>query len=416
MLFSTAKLRKALIAILLTTLLLSFSNKCLAQCNGQIDTLSVLNPLHKLGTFPLQKYGIFICYNDTLKVELDGYELMDSQKLYYVYHSETDVLNSLIIDIDTMKTDGFINRNDTLEKLYATAIISNSRSNNWLEDSCTLFSNTVEFYFLAKVGLATQVEPVSDKEYIVRVFIEGGMPEFDSRYKYFLTGDIKDEMYIFEIARFNVESDFGERFSLYIMDSNGCKDSHSYILSSLNHTLPTELISFDGQSEGANHLLKWVTGYETNNDYFLLEVSKNGRDFEVLDSINGAGSTSHTSSYRFIHENVLPGNYTYQLSLVSFDGDIDMIVTFELNSYALHAFPNPTNNKLRFHFNGAQFKNLAIHIFDSTGKKVLSFDKAKIWNTRNDYLVDVYSLKGGIYFAQIWADNFKRVEKFIVEK
>jgi len=230
MLFGILKLHKALLVIFLTALLLPSINKCLAQCNSQIGTLNVLNPQHQ--------DGIFICYKDTLQVELDSYELMDSQQLFYVYHDGADILTSNIIKIDTDKTDGFINLNDTLKMLYLTAIVSDSEFSNWQEDNCTVFSNTVEFYFLSKVHLDIVINPISRKEYNIRVLPMGGMPEFDNRYKYFLTGNINDEIRINEISRFRVEVNFGEKFNLYMLDTNGCTDSYSQILSSFNHSLP----------------------------------------------------------------------------------------------------------------------------------------------------------------------------------
>jgi len=202
---------------------------------------------------------------------------------------------------------------------------------------------------------------------------------------------------------------------LYIIDANGCTtDSYSKILESL-FQFPITLIAFDVQIEGTNHLLKWITGSEINRNYFVLEISKNGGNFEVLDSIKGAGTTSQSNSYSFINENVIPGTHQYRLSQVDFDGAIELIGTLELKSYALLAFPNPTNNNLSFHLGGAQFNNLVIQVFDSSGKKVLGFDEIKIQHYQNDYTIDVSSLTDGIYFAQIWADNFTRVEKFIVE-
>lgn len=407
MLFRKGKLNKALPAIIYTALILVFSNNCFAQCNNQIGTLNVLNPHHK--------DGVFICYEDTLQVELTDYELMDSQKLYYVYHARSNV-NSLIIDVDTTKTDGFINILSTPPKLYVTAVIGNDKPSSWLKDSCTVFSNTVEFYCLDRVNFDIDVDAVSRKEYIVRVQATGGMPEFDNTYKYFLTGNINDVLRIDEIARFNVELSSRETFNMYIIDANGCTTKpYSEVLES-SFQFPITLLSFYAQIEGTNHLLNWATASEINSDYFVLEVSKNGGDFVVLDSIKGAGTTSQTNRYSFINENLIPGTYLYRLSQVDFEGEVELLGVFELESYAVHAFPNPTNNYLSFHFSGAQFNNLEIQIFDSTGKKVLSFNDVKLRYYRHDFTIDVSSLTDGIYFAQIHADNFKRVEKFIVEK
>lgn len=48
-----------------------FTSKTAAQCSSQIGELQVLNDPHEK--------GIFICYNDTAKVAIDDFQLMDSQ-------------------------------------------------------------------------------------------------------------------------------------------------------------------------------------------------------------------------------------------------------------------------------------------------------------------------------------------------
>lgn len=54
-------------------------------------------------------------------------------------------------------------------------------------------------------------------------------------------------------------------------------------------------------------------------------------------------------------------------------------------------------------------------IFDTTGKNVLTFDESEIYKSKYEYIIDVYSLANGIYFAHFKGDNFEGVDKFIKE-
>ena len=84
--------------------------------------------------------------------------------------------------------------------------------------------------------------------------------------------------------------------------------------------LPIELISFGGENIGSSNLLEWSTASEINNDYFLLERSEDGYNWEKVTRVNGAGNSTQILNYRFNdyrYTNVL--NY-YRLSQVDFDG------------------------------------------------------------------------------------------------
>ncbi len=84
--------------------------------------------------------------------------------------------------------------------------------------------------------------------------------------------------------------------------------------------LPVELISFEGHNKGVINELYWETASEKNNDYFILQYSSNGVEWEEVDQINGAGTTSNTQYYSATHRNFEIGINYYRLIQVDFDG------------------------------------------------------------------------------------------------
>ena len=85
-------------------------------------------------------------------------------------------------------------------------------------------------------------------------------------------------------------------------------------------TLPVELLSFEVKRIDAKLVIyKWVTGSEINNDYFEVQTSKNGVDWETIHVIQGAGNSSDVLSYSIRSE---LQNYTYaKLKQVDYNGD-----------------------------------------------------------------------------------------------
>src|SRR5204863_239315 len=73
--------------------------------------------------------------------------------------------------------------------------------------------------------------------------------------------------------------------------------------------------------------LKWTTASELNNDYFTLERSGNGIDFNGLGRITGAGNNNNYQDYYFEDISPLRGINYYRLSQTDFDGRHEQLST-----------------------------------------------------------------------------------------
>lgn len=85
--------------------------------------------------------------------------------------------------------------------------------------------------------------------------------------------------------------------------------------------LPIELMHFGGKNEGEYNQLVWITATEKINDYFTLERSIDGVDWEKVTTVNGAGTTQEKQNYSFNDRGYIKGivNY-YRLSQTDTDG------------------------------------------------------------------------------------------------
>ena len=76
---------------------------------------------------------------------------------------------------------------------------------------------------------------------------------------------------------------------------------------------------------GANPLdnaveLKWTTASEENNDYFTIERSANGLEFEELSRVDGAGNSFEILDYRLLDKRPISGVSYYRLKQTDYDG------------------------------------------------------------------------------------------------
>jgi len=67
-------------------------------------------------------------------------------------------------------------------------------------------------------------------------------------------------------------------------------------------TLPVELIKFSRKSNDYGILLEWATASEVNNDYFEIQRSLDGINFEVIDVVNGNGNSFERIDYDYLDD------------------------------------------------------------------------------------------------------------------
>ena len=84
--------------------------------------------------------------------------------------------------------------------------------------------------------------------------------------------------------------------------------------------LPIELLSFDGTQEHDYNLLKWSTASEQNNDYFLLERSKDGIYWINVNMTDGMGNSNTKTDYLFRDFTFTNDINYYRLTQVDFNG------------------------------------------------------------------------------------------------
>ena len=113
-------------------------------------------------------------------------------------------------------------------------------------------------------------------------------------------------------------------------------------------SLPIELVSFSATSEKGIVDLKWSTSAEINNDYFSIERSKDGVNFEIIDRIKGQGNSNTLTNYSYSDNNPLHGISYYRLRQTDFDGknSTSEIVYVDISKMAslpisMEIYPNP---------------------------------------------------------------------------
>ena len=167
--------------------------------------------------------------------------------------------------------------------------------------------------------------------------------------------------------------------------------------------LPVEFIDFTANCKNNKTLFEWSTATELNNDYFILEQSRDLISFEKIAKIQGNGTTQNTTQYKLPIETEDNGIY-YRLKQVDIDGRINELKTiaFEQNcseDIVSNVFFNTSGN-IEFTYNSTQRNTLTVDLINTTGAQIHS-EPIDTYQHESHYQFGHFkSLPSGVYFIR----------------
>ena len=116
-------------------------------------------------------------------------------------------------------------------------------------------------------------------------------------------------------------------------------------------TLPIKLLSFTAEHDKGVVNVEWKTASEENNEFFTIERTNDGVNYQPIATIPGAGTTLKQSSYSYEDSNPPSGKIYYRLSQTDYDGKSEtfqhvVVDITSSNESSFQIFPNPLKGSL----------------------------------------------------------------------
>lgn len=186
--------------------------------------------------------------------------------------------------------------------------------------------------------------------------------------------------------------------------------------------LPIELLNFTAVGETNKVRLNWRTASETNNNFFTIEKSLNGTDWNTIGIVKGAGNSTQILNYESYDYKPVTGTQYYRLKQSDFDGKYDysksVAVEFKEN-FSFSLYPNPAHANTSVFINiktsAEEDKSILVVVYDITGREIYS--KINILEKENGQITAVdpsMTLSPGIYVISASADNAIYKEKLVI--
>lgn len=366
-----------------------------------------------------------ICENGRMSVDCNGFTLSDHQTLYYLYHTAGDNLSNEDFPLnaeDVVHFGNFLDNTDTLSgKLWVTSFVAQERLNNLPDygDPCFLVSNTIEVDFLDPVEIShtancDEVEGVYEFDLV----ITGGMPQVDNSVQY----DVSSHVYS---GMLNAEQQLtvgpipnGSTYDIFVSDLNYCTAQSSIYMVNCNKILPIELMAFEGEALADGNLIKWITASELENDYFIIQKSEDGINFDDIHQEMGNGTVNITTSYSFIDRNNEGGISYYKLIQTDFDGTTSDMGTIQVERGESQGllitgfYPTISSDIVNFSLINENLINVSLDIINLTGQVEKNYKYLNVESVENQ-MIEIGDLSPGLYYANFQTNNFSDMKVFL---
>lgn len=186
---------------------------------------------------------------------------------------------------------------------------------------------------------------------------------------------------------------------------------------------PVEYLSFEAEPTETGVTVSWATATESNNDFFLVQRSQNGHDWEAIEQVNGAGNSSQPIKYQVVDNQPVLGLSYYRLKQVDLDGAFSVSTVKQINVEALDnleikIYPNPISKTDELYIQIPQRKHLyhlEVILSDLKGQKVFSqtFSESDIYQ-HHGLLGLPMGLESGTYVLMVKSGTARSVQKVMV--
>ena len=182
--------------------------------------------------------------------------------------------------------------------------------------------------------------------------------------------------------------------------------------------LPIELVRFAGECGEGSIELKWTTWTETNNDFFTVERSNNGTDFEVVDVIEGAGNSNQSITYNAVDNLPYGGTSYYRLKNTDFNGKSEYSEIIAVtcgndgNDFNFVNAYDVDHTDIVVEFTASDNEDYTIFLYDAAGRRVLDHSGVGL-DGMNKVRLNSGGLAHGIYIINL-SNNVKNFSKRVL--
>lgn len=187
--------------------------------------------------------------------------------------------------------------------------------------------------------------------------------------------------------------------------------------------LPVDLLKFEALLSEEGIELSWSTASELNNDFFELERSTDGINYEIIAKVEGSGTSNEIKDYYHLDTAPYYGVSYYRLVQVDYDGQYEMFNPISVNNeqfrsgLELTLFPNPTNeSNINIQLaTGDENSPIQLKIFDVMGHLIHTDTLEPTLGISTHAVYVNNRLDLGVYHVVVQQANNQQIQRLIIK-
>ena len=209
--------------------------------------------------------------------------------------------------------------------------------------------------------------------------------------------------------------------------SSGTVDNFSpFTLGALtdDNILPLAFLSFEVKPFENDAILEWTTTGELNHDYFEIQRSFTGKNFEGIGNLQSPTARDDIkSTYAFIDKSVGIENRDayYRLKQINKDGTfsysniekVSWSMKSSENETTFMAYPNPFTDILTLEFSSERQEDLEIALMDMAGRTIKIISQSYKKGNQKVEFSDLQNLARGSYLIQLRSNTTTKAFKVV---
>ena len=206
------------------------------------------------------------------------------------------------------------------------------------------------------------------------------------------------------------------KFQLEAVDNAGAVSLDTVVILETSELLRVKFGTLKARNNHGGILLEWSTLTEYNNDKFDIESGSDGKNFRIIGTVKGAGTSLQPLQYSFNIERVQKDETYFRIRQTSFDGSVSYSAivqrTANTSVISLNLQPNPARHFVHILIENNYEGPVTIKITGLDGQ-VVKMQQAVKQHYNTTAVVEVKDLPKGMYLAEVTMGAATEVRKFI---
>ena len=187
-------------------------------------------------------------------------------------------------------------------------------------------------------------------------------------------------------------------------------DRNEYVLATKGMPLPIELIYFDAVLKNTSMEINWSSATEIDNDYYTVERSTNGTDFEAIEKVAGKINSTEKIDYSITDTKPNKGMNYYRLTQTDMDGKTTtypmVAAEYKVPTVSeVTVYPNPSSgSEFSINITCLAAGTLNVTLFNTEMQQVKTLD-VLTQQGLNQIKINATDLDSGLYMLNVSDQN-----------